>query len=500
MAYTFSRRAGVLMHIASLPGPYGIGTLGQPARDFVDMLAQAGQSWWQILPICPTGYGNSPYQSFSAFAGNTDLIDPALLYRAGWLTEEELTRAEYTGPTDRVDYAFVQANRRELFSGILERFRQNPPADFDAFCRRHETWLEDYALFMAVKDAHDGLPLERWERDIRLRRRGVVAMWRVKCARQVAYYKMVQYFFFTQWENLKAYANKRGIGIIGDIPIYVSGDSADVWVNANLFDLDSEGRPREVAGCPPDAFSDDGQLWGNPVYNWRTMRLSGYRFWVLRLAHSLHLYDALRIDHFRGFASYYCIPAGAANARVGIWRKGPGMALWRAVRRHLGEVPIIAEDLGFLTPEVERLLADSGFPGMKVLQFAFTGDGDSDHLPHRHTQHSVVYTGTHDNDTLLGWLSAADDAESAFARRYLRVQNGQSLRRPIMAAALASVAHLCVLTMQDILGLGTEARMNVPSTVGENWLWRATEVQLKPEAFRWLREQTALYGRLPNKE
>lgn len=500
MAYSFSRRSGVLMHIASLPGPYGIGTLGQPARDFIDNLVQAGQSWWQILPVCPTGYGDSPYQSFSAFAGNTDLIDPALLCEAGWLTKEELALAEYSGPAQCVDYAFVQTNRRELFAHVWQRFRQNPPADFDTFCQRHAAWLEDYALFMAVKEAHNGLPLERWDRDIRLRRRGVVAMWRVKCAEQVAYYKMLQYLFFTQWKSLKVYANSRGIGIIGDIPIYVSGDSADVWANAHLFDLDSEGRPREVAGCPPDAFSADGQLWGNPVYNWRAMRMSGYRFWVMRLAESLRLYDALRIDHFRGFASYYCIPAGAANARVGVWRKGPGMALWRVVRRRLGELPIIAEDLGLLTPEVKQLLQDSGFPGMKVLQFAFADEGESDHLPHWHTRNSVVYTGTHDNDTLDGWLAQADAAEIAFARRYLGVPAGENLRQPVMAAALASVAAVCVLTMQDLLGLGTEARMNVPSTVGGNWMWRATEAQMKPEAFRWLREQTAVYGRLPHKE
>jgi len=497
---TQSRASGVLMHIASLPGLYGIGTLGQPARDFVDFLHEAGQTYWQILPVGPTGYGDSPYQSFSSFAGNFLFIDPVLLWEAGYITPAELEAAEYDGDPSRVDYDWLYDNRRTLMEQALPRFRANPPADFAAFCHKHAHWLEDYALFMAIKDAHGGLPLDRWEEDIRTRRRQAMAMWRVKCAEGVAYYTMLQYFFYTQWEDLRAYAAQKGVRMIGDLPIYVAGDSADVWANAHLFALDADGHPKEVAGCPPDAFSDDGQLWGNPVYDWRALRLSGYRFWIRRLEACMTLYDVVRIDHFRAFESYYCIPYGAPDARKGVWRPGPGMTFWRAVRRRLGDVPVIAEDLGFLTPAVHKLLADSGFPGMKVLQFAFSGDPNNDYLPHRYTRNSVVYTGTHDNDTILGWLEEAHPEEAAFARRYLGVEEGGDLRLPLMTAALASVANLCVLTMQDLLGLGTEARTNIPSTIGGNWVWRATADQITPAIATWLQDRTALYGRTPTKE
>ncbi len=493
----FPRSAGILLPISSLPGPFGIGTLGQEARQFADRLAAAGQSWWQILPLGPTSFGDSPYQSPSAFAGNEYFIDPQQLFEEGWIDQKELEGAIYNGPAEQVDYAFVQRSRRQLFQHALPRFTTDPPADFDAFCREQEGWLEDYALFMAIKEAHHGLPLWRWEPDIRNRRPRTLAVWRVTCAQQIAYHRMVQYFFHRQWQALRDYAHGRGIRFIGDIPIYVAADSADVWVNPHIFDLAEDKRPREMAGCPPDAFSDDGQLWGNPVYDWRTLRLSGYNFWLRRLRHAFSLVDALRIDHFRGLSSYYAIPAGADTARVGTWRAGPGMNLWRAVRRRLGDLPIIAEDLGFLTPEVEQLLADSGFPGMKVLQFAFDGKEDNDHLPYNHTQNSVVYTGTHDNDTLLGWLSELTEEEQGYIRRFLRVCPEEDLHHPLMAAALASPAAVCILPLQDVLGLGSDARMNTPSTLGGNWQWRATAAQLHPAqpCFRWLADNTALYGR-----
>lgn len=492
-----SRSAGILMHIASLPGRGGIGTLGQAAYAFVDFLESARQSYWQILPVGPTGYGDSPYQSFSTFAGNPYLIDPDTLCREGWLTEDEYRDIDWGDRADRVDYESLYRHRRTLFEQVYQRFRLSPPSDFSAFCREQADWLDDYALFMAVKDAHGGIAYTLWEEDIRARRPRAVEMWRVKCAERVQYYQMLQYFFFRQWHALKHYANAHGVRIIGDIPIYVAGDSADVWADPRQFCLDKDGHPTEVAGCPPDAFSEDGQLWGNPVYDWGYMRRTRYRWWIRRLRHSLTLYDCVRIDHFRGFESYYAIPYGADTAKVGQWRKGPGMRLWNVVRRQLGDLPVIAEDLGFLTEDVRRMLADSGFPGMKVLQFAFNAAGDSDYLPHRYTANSVVYTGTHDNDTIRGWVTEADEADRQFALDYLQASGEEELPRQMMLAALASVSDLCILTMQDLLGLGSEARMNTPSTVGANWSWRMQADQVSPELTEQLAFYTALYGRAP---
>ena len=491
---TFPRCAGVLMHIASLPGAYGIGVLGQSAREWVDFLHRTGQTLWQILPVGPTGYGDSPYQSYSSFAGNPYFIDPEGLLAAGYITSAELAAARYSGDSTAIDYAWVEESRRALFRQAFPRFQASPPADFGAFCRAQEDWLEEYALFMAVKEAHGGLPYTRWDEDIRLRRRSVVAMWRVKCAEGVAYYKMLQYFFYTQWAAVKAYANGKGIRILGDIPIYVAPDSADVWANPHLFCLDREGHPTVVAGCPPDLFSEDGQLWGNPVYDWKSLRRSGYAFWLRRLAACLRLYDAVRIDHFRAFADYYCIPAGAKNARLGQWKTGPGMHFFRTVWRQLGDIPVVAEDLGDLSPAVYQLLADSGLPGMKVLQFAFDPEEDSEHLPHHHVKNGVVYTGTHDNDTILGWAEENPE-QAAFARAYLQLPPKAALVRPLMQAALASVADVCVLTAQDLLELGAEARMNVPATVGGNWRWRADPEGFTPELADWLASNTRLYRR-----
>lgn len=492
----FTRSAGVLLAVSSLPGPFGIGTLGQEARQFIDTLAAAGQTYWQILPVGPTSYGDSPYQSPSAFAGNGDLIDPRRLYEDGYIDKESLQAATYDGPAEKVDYDFVHRSRQALFRKALDRFAAHPPADFAAFCDGQD-WLEDYALFMAVKQAHHGLPLWQWEEDIRDREPRAVAMWRVKCAEDCLYHRMVQYFFHRQWQDLRAYAKRQGIQLIGDIPIYVAADSADVWTQPHIFCLAEDGSPREIAGCPPDAFSADGQRWGNPVYDWRALRLSGYRFWLRRLAHSFTLTDVLRIDHFRGFSSYYSIPASADTARVGEWKEGPAMHLWRAVSKRLGDLPIIAEDLGFLTPDVEKLLADSGFPGMKVLQFAFDGNTDNPHLPHNHPLHSVVYSGTHDNNTLVGWLNELTEEQHAYIRRYLRVSPEEGLQHPLLAAALASRSAVCILPLQDILGLAEEGRMNIPSTVGGNWTWRATAEQIRQSqpCFRWLADTTALYGR-----
>ncbi len=490
------RASGVLMHISSLPGAYGIGTLGDEAYKFVDFLRQAGQTYWQILPVCPVGHGNSPYQSFSSFAGNPLFIDPQKLADEGYLTPDELESAKVFSAADRVDFAEVEEARTALFSAVFLRFVADPPADFADFCTENADWLDDYALFMAVREAQGDLPLQQWEASIRTRKPQALAAWRVRSATRIQYHQMLQYFFYRQWTALKAYANANGVYIIGDLPIYVSADSADVWASAHLFALDDEGNPTEVAGCPPDAFSEDGQLWGNPVYDWRMMRLSGYRWWLKRLAAGRRLYDVIRIDHFRAFADYYTIPAGAQTAREGAWHPGPGVRFWRAVKKRLGDIPIIAEDLGFLTEKVFKLVEDTGFPGMKVLQFAFNPSGESIYLPHHYPKNCVVYTGTHDNDTVLGWIAHADPGELAFAQRYLAATDHDDLREKMLTAALASVANTCILPVQDLCALGSEARMNTPSTVGkDNWAWRLTAQQLTPDIAAWLYEKTRLYGR-----
>ena len=493
----FQRAAGVLLPVSALPGKYGVGTLGKDARRFVDFLADAGGRWWQVLPLCPSGPGESPYQSPSAFAGDPLFIDPDWLAEHGYITPEERAASELTDADPRrADYLRAKQKRAALLRLALPRFTADPPADFADFCAREADWLDDHALFMAVRAAYNGAPFSTWEDGIRQHTAAAVREWSERGEREVRLHRMLQYLFYTQWRELKDYANSRGVRILGDLPIYVAMNSADVWAESHIFALDPDGQPVEVAGCPPDGFSADGQLWGNPVYDWNALRLGGYRWWVRRLRAALTLYDAVRIDHFRGFSAYYCIPAGAETAREGVWRSGPGMDLWNAVKNQLGDVPIIAEDLGYLTPEVYQLLKDSGFPGMKVLQFAFGGGTDNDHLPHRYTKNSVAYTGTHDNDTLRGFVDTAAPETLAMAKKYLRVPDTADLPRAMMAAAMASVSDLCILPMQDLLGLGAEARMNTPSTVGgNNWCWRLQAGELTPEAAREFREMTEIYGR-----
>ena len=493
----FDRASGVLMHIASLPGNSGIGTLGKAAYDFVDFLKNARQTYWQILPVCPTSYGDSPYQSFSTFAGNPYFIDLDFLCRDGFLWEEEYRDIDWGQDETQVDYGLLYIRRHELFQKVQQHFRENPPADFKPFCAKNAFWLDDYALFMAIKDAHGGIAYSKWEDDIRTKQPDVTEMWRVKCSERVQYYKMLQYFFFKQWFALKRYAHQNGVRIIGDIPIYVAADSADVWADPRQFSLDENGDPIEVAGCPPDAFSQDGQLWGNPVYDWEYMRRTKYRWWLKRLQMSLQIYDVIRIDHFRGFDEYYCIPYGAKTARTGVWHKGPGMRLWDAVHRHLGDIPVIAEDLGYMTDSVLEMVKESGFPGMNVLQFAFDHQGNSRYLTHRYTRNSVVYTGTHDNDTIRGWMQDTSEQDLDFAQRYLQADDRDDIPRRMMLAGMASVADICILTMQDLIGLGKEARINIPSTVGTNWRWRATKEQIVPAITEKWAYYTGLYDRVP---
>ena len=490
------RGSGVLMHISSLPGPYGIGTLGESAYKFVDFLKEAGQSYWQILPVCPTSYGDSPYQSFSTFAGNPYFIDFDLLEKDGLLSKADYEGIDWGSNEKYVDFGLLYIKRHELFAKIQNYFEKNTPADYEAFCTKNAYWLDDFALFMAVKDAHNGVAFLEWEEDIRMRKPAALEKWTKQCGRRIEYYKMLQYLFFKQWNQLRAYAAKNDIRIIGDIPIYVAADSADVWTHPENFMLDKKGVPVEVAGCPPDAFTALGQLWGNPVYNWKQHKASGYAWWKQRIKACLEIYDILRIDHFRGFESFYSIKYGSPDAKKGKWRKGPNADLFNEVKKEFGELPIIAEDLGFMTDEVREMLKECGFPGMKVVQFAFDGTEDNGYLPDNNPVNSIVYTGTHDNETILGWTESCSENELKNAMEYFKVEEKADIREAMMLSALNSKAFVCVLTMQDLIGLGHEARMNTPSTVGENWKWRATSEQISKKIAAWLKEASGKAGRL----
>ncbi|SFG64009.1 4-alpha-glucanotransferase [Lachnospiraceae bacterium C7] len=490
------RNSGILMPISALPSAYGIGTMGKVARKFVDYLKKAGQSYWQILPIGPTSYGDSPYQSFSSFAGNPYFIDLELLIKKGLLKKEECDAYEWGDNEHYVDYGIIYKSRYKVLRMAGERFLQNPPVEYKRFCEDKKDWLEDYALFMALKDANDGIAWFEWDDSLKFRDESAIENAKEKYKEDIKFYKFLQYAFFQQWTELKAYANKNNIEIIGDIPIYVSADSADVWANPQQFYLDEDLKLIEVAGCPPDAFSEDGQLWGNPLFRWDVMKKDGYSWWVRRIKAMSQLYNIIRIDHFRGFDSYYAIPAKDDTAKNGKWKEGPGMDLFKVLEKKLGKLPIIVEDLGYLTPSVKKLLKDSGFPGMKVLQFAFGGDSENEYLPHNYQKHCVVYTGTHDNDTILGWLSTAEPEVVKHAEKYLNLTKKEGYNWGVMRGALSSVADTCILTMQDIIGLGAEGRINTPSTLGENWKWRATEKELGITTRKKLYNYTQMYGRL----
>ncbi len=490
------RSSGVLMPISSLPSPYGIGTMGKAAIKFVDFLKKGGQKYWQILPISPTSYGDSPYQSFSSFAGNPYFIDLEYLCKDKLLTKKECESFAWGGSESYVDYDIMYTSRYAILRKAYGRFVNDIPQEFWDFCNSEHEWLEEYALFMALKDANNGKAWNNWEDRYKYRHWDALNAAREEYKEGIMFYKMLQFFFFKQWKELKTYANDNGIQIIGDVPIYVSGDSVDVWANPDQFYLDEARNPIEVAGCPPDAFSDDGQLWGNPLFRWDAMRNNGYDWWTKRIAAMAKLYDIVRIDHFRGFDSYYAIPAMDETARNGQWRQGPGMDLFRVLEQKLGKLPIIVEDLGFLTPSVYQLLRDSGFPGMKVLHFAFDSREGSDYLPHTYPQHCVVYTGTHDNDTSIGWMKTAPKESVKFAKEYLNLTEEEGYNWGMMRGAWSSVADMAIVTMQDLLGLGTEARMNEPSTLGNNWKWRANAEQINNKLATKLYKYTQMYGRL----
>ena len=491
------RESGILMPVSSLPGPYGIGCFGAEALKFVDFLAAAGQHIWQLLPLSPTGYGDSPYQSCSAFAGNPYFIDLDALKADGLLTAAQLKAEPWGADPLSVDYGTLYTSRYKVLRAAYAAWREKYagrfgcahyyPDDYYAFTLTNESWLNDYALYMALKTANGMKSWAEWPREYRLRDAGALAEFAAGQEEEIGFWKFLQYEFAVQWKKVKDYANEKGIKILGDIPIYVSADSVDAWVGGELFELDAQGGFARVAGCPPDYFSADGQLWGNPLYNWPYHKQTGYAWWVRRVRHALGIYDLLRIDHFRGFDTYWAIPAGSPTARTGKWENGPGMDLFRALEAALGKLPIIAEDLGDLVPSVRKLLADSTFPGMKVLQFAF-GGGDNEYLPHNHVKNSVVYPGTHDNTTLTDWwVNAAPAKEKANAAAYLHLTpckptakevaavRTDAARIALLRAALGSVADRAIIPMADWLGLGAEAHLNTPGKLGGNWAWRAAE-------------------------
>lgn len=485
------RASGILMPIFSLSSPYGIGTFGKAAYEFVDFLKEAGQTYWQILPLGPTGFGDSPYQSFSSYAGNPYFIDLDTLKYWGYLHSGEYENIDYGTPL-KVDYGKLYNNRLPVLNIAAKRFLENPKSDFSDFCKENDYWLDDYALFMALKN--DGVYLDVMSTPLRKREENAVIDATNKYANEMEIIKAIQYFFFSQWKKLKKYANENGIKIIGDIPIYVSPDSADLWANPKQFLLDADYKPTKVAGCPPDAFSEDGQLWGNPLYNWDKMKEDNYSWWQSRIKHCATLYDVVRIDHFRAFDEYYAIPNGSKTAKNGRWQKGPGMSLIKAINEVEG-IKIIAEDLGHLTDSVEELLKNSGYPGMAVLQFAFDPKSDSKYLPHNIGKNTVVYVGTHDNDTVNGWINSISTAEFNFCTEYLRLNTSEGYNWGMIKAALGTAADTCILQMQDLLSLGSEGRINTPSTEGDNWQWRIGEGCVNSWLAGILKEQTKLYRR-----
>lgn len=473
------RASGILMPISSLPSPYGIGTMGAAARSFVDFLVKSGQAYWQILPVCPTSYGDSPYQSFSTFAGNPYFIDLDDLAKQGLLLPEEYASIDWECTPDCINYGVMYEKRYAVLRCAAKRLLEKPGADYRRFVKENDFWLPDYALFMALKDAHNGVCWLEWGEPLRRREPAALAAARQQYADDVAFWQAVQFMFYSQWQALKHYANRQEIRIIGDLPIYVALDSVDVWSCPQEFQLDENLLPTEVAGCPPDGFSATGQLWGNPLFDWDSMAKTSYAWWVRRIKHMCSIYDVVRIDHFRGFAGYYAIPYGEATARNGRWREGPGYALFAAIKKKLGSPRIIAEDLGFLTEDVTALLKQCGYPGMKVLEFAFDPREPSNYLPHNYTENCICYTGTHDNETLMQFCENLSPESDAYAREYLGIGPDDDLPDAIIDAGMQSKANLFVAQIQDYLRLGAEARMNEPGTLKpQNWRWRLVPGQL----------------------
>lgn len=491
------RGSGIIMHIASLPGKYGIGTFGKEAYEFADFLKKSGQSYWQILPLSQTSYGDSPYQSFSAFAGNPYFIDFDILEKDGLLNKNDYSERNFGNGHDTIDYEKIFIEKMKVLRLAYENSKNNEDEDFNNFQKVESSWLEDYSFFMALKNKFDLKSFQTWEDSIRLREKESLNKYKLILSDEILFWKFVQYEFFKQWNKLKRYVNGLGIKIIGDIPIYVAEDSADLWSNPRLFLLDKETlKPIKVAGCPPDAFSATGQLWGNPIYDWNYLEETNYQWWISRIKHSLKLYDVIRIDHFRGFEAYWSVPNGEKTAQSGEWIKGPEMKLFDAIKRELGEVNIIAEDLGFLTKETIEFREKSGFPGMKVLAFAFSGESQNLYLPHNYERNCVAYTGTHDNDTVRGWIeTTGSKVEIKNAIEYLRLTEEEGYNWGFIRGIWGSVADTSIALMQDFLNLGNQARINLPSTIGNNWTWRMAEGSLNDELANKIYRLTKIYGR-----
>ena len=493
------RQSGVLMHISSLPGKYGIGSFGQSAYDFVDFLVRTKQRYWQILPLGTTSYGDSPYQSFSAFAGNTYFIDFDILIEEGLLNEADVKGADFGDDPRKVDYAKIFDARRPIMEKAVARFlKADDLSDYESFVEQNAVWLEVFAEYMAIKEHFDNLAWTEWpDEAIRRRDAASLASYREKLADKLTYHRVTQYLFFKQWLRLKAYANEHHIEIVGDMPIYVAADSADVWAQPHFFKTDAVGKPTCVAGCPPDEFSETGQLWGNPIYDWEAMDKDGYAWWIERLRESFKIYDIVRIDHFRGFESYWEVPADSDTSATGKWVKGPDYKLFAAVKEALGDLNIIAEDLGFMTDEVIELRERTGFPGMKILQFAFNPDDESIDSPHLAPNNSVMYTGTHDNNTVLGWYKdEIDDATRQYMAQYTNRKEYETVPHAMLRTIFASVSFMAIATVQDLLELDSAARMNYPSTIGGNWTWRMTAEELNPIVEGELYSLTKTYRRM----
>lgn len=495
----FERSSGILFHPTSLPGKYGIGTLGKEAYAFIDFLKKSRQKLWQIFPLGPTGYGDSPYQSFSSFAGNPYLIDFDLLIEAHLLSEEDLRDVFFGDNEEYIDYGAIYNQKYPLLRKAYENFKSSDnhemKENLEHFKRENASWLNDYSLYISLKNHFNGLPWNEWAHDIKNREHGAMEHYKNELADDIEYHNFIQFLFFKQWGDVKRYANENGIKIIGDIPIFVAADSSDAWANPEIFLFDEERKPVKVAGVPPDYFSATGQLWGNPLYNWQKLKETNYSWWVERVRANLSTCDIIRIDHFRGFEAYWAVPYGDDTAINGQWEPGPGIDLFNAIKSQLGELPIIAEDLGLMTQGVIDLREATGFPGMKILGFAFDSGEENDYLPHTYTKNCVVYTGTHDNDTLIGWFQKAKEEDRQFARDYLNSRSDDEIHWDAIRGAWSSVASMAISPVQDFLGLGSEARINTPGVAAGNWQWRLRHGVLTDELAERIAKLTRVYSR-----
>lgn len=490
------RKSGILMHISSLPSKYGIGKMGKSAYDFVDFLVSAGVKCWQILPLSPTSYGDSPYQSFSVYAGNPYFIDFETLKREGLIKKSDYEDIKWQDNDHQVNYSIIYNNCFKVLRQAYKTYKRDISKRYKTFVEKNSSWLDDYALFMALKFKNNGKPWYEWDKKLAMRDSNALKKASEELEKETEFFKFIQYKFFRQWSNLKKYANDKGVEIIGDMPIYVSYDSVEAWVSPELFQFDKHKKPKDVAGCPPDDFAVTGQLWGNPLYDWEYHKKTVYKWWIDRLQFSASIYDIVRIDHFRGFESYYAVPYGDETAENGEWRKGPGAELFKAAEKALGKLNIIAEDLGFITEDVYKMLADVGYPGMKILQFAFGEDSANEHLPHNFTSSNcIAYTGTHDNETLKGWVSSQSSDTLKYCMAYLGVKKKKDIPKNIIKQTWASVAQTAIAQMQDFLNSDASARMNTPSTLGNNWQFRTSEDDFTDKLAKRILKLNKMYNR-----